>query len=497
MARDGRIITYRQMNEASNQGAHLFRQKGLKAGDGIALFCENHPRFLEICWAAQRAGLYFTCIPTKLTAGEVAYILRDCEAKIFIASSELRAVAQEVMALVPGVTGLLLDQAAAGFASYEAEIAGQPVTPIADETAGGDMLYSSGTTGRPKGVRQPLQNVPVDAPYALAMVCAGLFGFNAETVYLSPAPLYHAAPLRYCMSAQRLGGTVIVMDHFDPEQALSLIERYRVTASQWVPTMFIRMLKMPEAQRKAYDISSMKVAIHAAAPCPIPVKRAMIEWWGPVLHEYYAGTEANCFCHVNSEEWLKHPGTVGQSLLGAAHICDEEGNELPVGEDGVIYFASNNRFEYHNDPEKSARARHRLHPEWSTLGDVGRLDADGFLYLTDRKAFMIISGGVNIYPQETENLLIAHPKVADVAVIGVPSEEFGEEVKAVVQPIDWDEAGPELAAELIAYCRGQLSPLKCPRTVDFERDLPRQPTGKLYKRLIRDKYWGNDAARMA
>ncbi len=286
------------------------------------------------------------------------------------------------------------------------------------------------------------------------------------------------------------------MEHFDAEQALADIARYGITAGQFVPTMFVRMLKLPDAVRLAYDVSSLKSAIHAAAPCPVDVKRRMIAWWGPVIHEYYAGTEGNGFCYVGSADWLAHPGTVGKSLLGAVHVCDDEGNELATGEEGTIYFASQNQFHYHNDPKKTAESRHPLHPDWSTLGDVGRLDDEGFLYLTDRKAFMIISGGVNIYPQEAENLLVAHPKVVDVAVIGVPNEEFGEEVKAVVQPASWDEAGPALAEELIAYCRERLSPVKCPRSIDFERELPRHPTGKLYKRLIRDRYWGKRESRI-
>jgi len=298
------------------------------------------------------------------------------------------------------------------------------------------------------------------------------------------------------MAIQRFGGTVVIMDHFDAEEALKAIETYKASASQWVPTMFIRMLKMPDETRLKYDVSSMKTAIHAAAPCPVDVKRKMIEWWGPVLHEYYAGTEGNGFVYTNSQDWLAHPGTVGRALVGEVHICGEDGKEVPVGEEGVIYFASENQFEYYNDPKKTAESRHPEHPTWSTLGDVGRLDADGFLYLTDRKAFMIISGGVNIYPQETENVLIGHPRVADVAVIGVPNEDFGEEVKAVVQPANWADAGPALAEELMAYCREHLSPIKCPRSIDFMEELPRHPTGKLYKRLIRDRYWGKRESRI-
>jgi acyl-CoA synthetase (AMP-forming)/AMP-acid ligase II len=496
MAESGQTLTYRQLESLSNQGAQLFRKLELKPGDGIAIFMENNLLFLPICWAAQRAGLYFTCISSRLTAGEVEYIVKDCGAKAFIASHGLAKVAQEIVPLIDGVARFSVGGAMDGYERYEDVTANLPSTPIGDQVAGADMLYSSGTTGRPKGVRIALQGTPIDAPSPLMMLVQGLFGLNQDSIYLSPAPLYHAAPLRYSMTVQRVGGTVVVMEHFDAERALAHIQNYGITASQFVPTMFVRMLKLPDEVRLKYDVSTLKSAIHAAAPCPIDVKRKMIEWWGPVIHEYYAGTEGNGFCYVGSADWLTHPGTVGKSLLGAIHICDDEGNEVATGEEGTIYFASQNDFQYHNDPKKTAESRHPAHPDWSTLGDVGKLDAEGFLYLTDRKAFMIISGGVNIYPQETENLLISHPKVTDVAVIGVPNEEFGEEVKAVVQPANWSDAGPALAEELVAYCRERLSPIKCPRSVDFEKELPRHPTGKLYKRLIRDRYWGKRDSRI-
>ncbi len=496
MAASGETLTYRQLDALSNQGAQLFRKLGLRTGDCIAIFMENNLLYLPICWAAQRAGLYFTCISSRLTAGEVEYIVRDSGAKILIASAGLAKIAGEVKALLPGVKTLGIGGSIPGFENYEQASGEMPATPIADETSGIDMLYSSGTTGRPKGVRVALQGQPIDAPNGLIMLVQGLFGFGPDSIYLSPAPLYHAAPLRYSMTVQRLGGTVIVMEHFDAERALAHIGQYRANASQWVPTMFVRMLKLPAEVRANYDVSSMKSAVHAAAPCPIDVKRKMIEWWGPVIHEYYAGTEGNGFCYVGSADWLAHPGTVGKSLLGPIHVCADEGREVPVGEEGTIYFEGETLFSYHNDPKKTAESRHPAHPNWSTLGDVGKLDSEGYLYLTDRKAFMIISGGVNIYPQEAENLLISHPRVADVAVIGVPNEEFGEEVKAVVQPADWRDAGPALADELIAYCRERLSPIKCPRSVDFEPELPRHPTGKLYKRLIRDRYWGKRDSRI-
>jgi len=496
MAGSGETLTYHALEARTNQGAQLLRALGLRTGDVVAIFMENNIRYLEVCWAAQRSGLYYTCISSRLTAGEVEYIVRDSGAKLLVASHELAMVAAELTAALPDVNRFMVGGKIEGFRSWEETAAAMPANRIANETAGADMLYSSGTTGRPKGVRHPLLGLPIDTPNALVGLVTMLFGLNESTIYLSPAPLYHAAPLRYCMTVHRLGGTVVVMEHFDAELALKYIEQYRASGSQWVPTMFIRMLKLPDAVRLKYDISSMKSAIHAAAPCPIEVKRKMIEWWGPVIHEYYAGTEGNGFCYVGSADWLAHPGTVGRSLLGEIHICGENGEEMPTGEEGTIYFAGTTAFEYHNDPKKTAESRHPTHPDWSTLGDVGRLDADGFLYLTDRKAFMIISGGVNIYPQETENVLVGHPKIADAAVIGVPNEEFGEEVKAVVQPIDWSDAGPALAEELIAYCRERLSPVKCPRSVDFERELPRHPTGKLYKRLIRDRYWGKRESRI-
>jgi acyl-CoA synthetase (AMP-forming)/AMP-acid ligase II len=414
---------------------------------------------------------------------------------VFIASATTRDVAS---ALGPRFTDLagrfLVGGSCQGYASYEAAIAQQPATPIEDEQEGADLLYSSGTTGRPKGVKQHLPRQPAGTSNALVALLKGLYGVDENSVYLSPAPFYHAAPLRFCMSSQRLGATCVLMEHFDAAAALELIERYRVTTSQWVPTMFIRMLKLPEAERRRHDLSSLRIAVHAAAPCPVPVKQQMIEWWGPVLYEYYAGTEGNGFTSIDSTEWLAHKGSVGRALNAKIHILDDEGKELPPGQPGAIYFEGGPTFEYHNAPEKTASSR--TAQGWSTLGDIGYLDHEGYLYLTDRKANMIISGGVNIYPQEAENLLVTHPKVADVAVFGIPNEDFGEEVKAVVQPVDLSDAGPELERELIAFCQTQLAKLKCPRSIDFEAELPRHPTGKLYKRLLRDRYWGNRNSRI-
>jgi long-chain acyl-CoA synthetase len=494
MAASGETVTYRQLDERSNQGAQLFRKLGLKPGDGIAIFMENNVHYMPICWAAQRSGLYFTCISSRLTAGEIEYIVKDCGAKVFITSKPVGAVADEVADRMPGVRKYMLNGASAGYEALEAALAPMPITPVADETPGADMLYSSGTTGRPKGVKRALTGGPLVQANPLMMLVKMLYQFDEHTAYLSPAPLYHAAPLRYNMTVHGFGGTSIIMEHFDAEDALAQIQKHKATHSQWVPTMFVRMLKLPEEARRKYDVSSMKVAIHAAAPCPIPIKHKMIDWWGPVIYEYYAGTEGNGFCAIKSEEWLAHPGSVGKPLLGELHIMDEAGQECATGEPGTIFFANGPEFTYHNDPKKTAEARNEQ--GWSTLGDVGYVDTDGFLYLTDRKAFMIISGGVNIYPQEAENVLINHPKVADVAVIGVPNEDFGEEVKAVVQPMNWADATPALAAELIAYCREHLSQIKCPHSVDFDRELPRHPTGKLYKRLVRDRYWGNRESKI-
>ena len=493
--KQGVTITYGALEAASNRAAHLFRSLGLAPGDGIALVLENSPRFYEAVWGAQRAGLYYTPMSTRLTPGEAEYIVEDCDAKVLITSRATAGLAEALRDRLPRlVARFAIDGPLPGYASWEEAVARQPATPIADEMEGSDLLYSSGTTGRPKGVKLKLRRDPLGSPPALVRLVQQLYGFGPEMVYLSPAPLYHAAPLRFNFAVQRLGGTCVIMEHFDAAEFLRLIAEHRVTHTQVVPTMFIRMLKLPEAERVRHDVSSLRLAIHAAAPCPIPIKEAMIAWWGPRIVEYYAGTEGNGFCAIRSDEWLAHKGSVGRAILGTIHILDDAFQELPLGEPGTIYFEGGAGFEYHKDPAKTASSRS---PQgWSTLGDIGYVDAEGYLYLTDRKANMIISGGVNIYPQECENLLATHPKVADCAVFGVPNEDFGEEVKAVVQPVDMAEAGPALEAELIAFCRTQLSPIKCPRSIDFEPELPRHPTGKLYKRLLRDRYWKGHASRI-
>src|SRR5262245_11448133 len=442
MAGSGVEVTWIELEDASNRGAQLFRALGLRRGDHIAILLENHPEFFKICWAAQRAGLYYTPISWRLQPQEVEYIVNNCEAKVFITSNARRDVVEPLVDKMPGVQRrYMLDGTAPGFESWEAAVRQQPAEPIADQSEGASMLYSSGTTGYPKGVKRPLLDAPFGTVEGLGVLSV-LYGMAPESIYLSPAPLYHAAPLGFTMTCLRQGVKVVVLEHFDAEASLAAIERYRITHSQWVPTMFVRMLKLPEDVRKKYDVSSLRCAIHAAAPCPIPVKEAMIEWWGPVIYEYYAGTEGNGFVQLNSADWLAHKGSVGRALNCTVHICEDDGNELPIGEPGTIYVDGGGAFEYYKDPEKTAGSRH---PKgWTTLGDVGYLDNDGYLYLTDRKHFMIISGGVNIYPQEAENVLITHPKVVDVAVFGVPNQDFGEEVKAVVQPRDMSEATPEL-----------------------------------------------------
>jgi acyl-CoA synthetase (AMP-forming)/AMP-acid ligase II len=491
MAGSGRTLTYAALEARSNQAAHLFRACGLKRGDVIAILMLNGIDYLPLAWGAQRSGLIYTCISTKLTAEEAGYIVTDSAAKLLVVSAELEGVARDL----PDVAHRFsCGGDIHGFLRLEDSLDAQPTTRIADESSGRDMLYSSGTTGRPKGIIGPLPTGPIDQPDALTGLVGMLFGFEGGMIYLSPAPLYHAAPLRYCMAVHKYGGTVVVMERFDAEQYLALIERHRVTHSQVVPTMFVKILKLPDDVRERYDLSSVKAIIHAAAPCPIEVKERMIAWLGPVIFEYYSATEGAGFTAIGPEEWMRKKGSVGKSLLGEIRILDEDGKLLPPGREGRIYFHGGPPVSYHNAPEKTAEVTGE---HGATFGDIGYVDADGYLFLTDRASYMIISGGVNVYPQETENVLVMHPKVADVAVIGVPNDELGEEVKAVVQPKDWADAGPELAAELIEYCRARLSHIKCPRSVDFDPELPRHDTGKLYKRLVKDRYWPKKGATAA
>ncbi|WP_063130508.1 acyl-CoA synthetase [Nocardia fusca] len=492
VAETGETLTYRELEDNSVRLARHLHAAGLRRGDHVALLSGNDPKVYEAYWAALRSGLYITAVNRHLSPAEISYIVNDCGAKALIASAGLREAAEAIVAQTPEVEiRLAFGGPVEGYESYEDALAAQPPQPLPDQPRGADMLYSSGTTGRPKGIKQPLSDQQVGDPPGdpYTAVFGPLYGFDTESVYLSPAPLYHAAPLRFGGVVQALGGTLVVMERFDAEQALAAIERYRVTHSQWVPTMFVRMLKLDEAVRSRYDISSLKVAVHAAAPCAVDVKRAMIEWWGPVLYEYYASTEANGATFIDSEQWLRKPGSVGPAGMGSIRVCGDDGAELPTGEIGTIYFERDELpFAYHNDPAKTEAAIHPDHPTWTTTGDIGYVDAEGFLFLTDRKAFMIISGGVNIYPQEIEDALALHPSVLDVAVIGIPDEEMGESVQAVVQPAPGTTPGPELAAELRDYLRERIAHYKVPRGIDFADELPRTPTGKLVKGKLRAQY---------
>ncbi|MEX0949643.1 MAG: acyl-CoA synthetase [Acidimicrobiia bacterium] len=499
MASSGLVVTNRELDEGSNRLAHLLRDRGLEFGDHIAIFMDNNAHYLQVAWAAQRSGLYFTPINFHFTAQEVAYILDNSDSQAVIVSASLGRVVDELLEVMPERvhTRLIVGADKDGWERYETAVAAFPSEPLDEELEGHGMFYSSGTTGRPKGIKYPLVRKPAGTPEPMLAGFGPIYGIDETSTYLSPAPMYHAAPLQFCIAMSRLGSTSVILERFDPESLLQAIEKYSVTHAQFVPTMFVRMLKLPEETRNKYDVSSLQLAIHAAAPCPVSVKREMIEWWGPIIFEYYSATEGTGSTMINSEEWLAHPGSVGRSYTGTLHILDEEDNPVPTGESGVVWFEPGERsitFEYHKDPDKTASAHNR--EGWATVGDMGYLDEEGFLYLTDRRDFMIVSGGVNIYPQEAENALIAHPKVLDVAVFGVPNEDMGEEVKAVVQPIDMADAGPDLERELIEFCRTQLSHYKCPRTVDFSDDLPRQPTGKLYKRLLRDRYWGDQTSKI-
>jgi long-chain acyl-CoA synthetase len=492
MASSGERLSFAELETRSRRLAHLLRDRGLECGAHMAVLLDNNLRYFEVCWAARRAGLFITPVNWHLGPGEAGYIVEDCGATALVTSNHLESLARELGQRLGSVTTrLVVDDAVEGFEDYEAAIASQPHTPLEEETAGALMFYSSGTTGRPKGILPNIEPAPFGTPTGLDMLTQALYGFEPGMVYLCPAPLYHAAPIAWSLATQRAGGTVVVMERFDAEGVLAAIEEHRVTHVQFVPTHFIRMLRLDPEIRERYDLSSLRTVIHAAAPCPVEIKRQMLDWFGPIIYEYYAGSEGSGFCAVGPEEWLAHPGTVGRPLGVTLHITDEDGTEQPTGEVGQIWFESGVRFQYHHDEEKT-KAAFNEHG-WSTLGDVGYLDAEGYLYLTDRISHMIISGGVNIYPQEIEDVVVMHLGVADVAVIGAPDEEMGESVMAVVQPTDPDADEDALAAELNALCRAQLAGFKCPRQYRFTASLPRLPTGKLLKRVVREEFGGSSA----
>ena len=503
MADSGEILTYSAFDQRTNQVAHLLRSEGLTRLGHYAIFMENSLAYTEICGGGERSGLYYTCINSYLTADELAYIINNSESEVIFTSAAklhtVRAALSQCSRIRRCfiVDGYTLEPASLEplYRSYADAIRHLATTPIEDEFLGTSMLYSSCTTGRPKGIIRPL---PECAPADLLPIYGfllNLWQYREGMIYLSPAPLYHSAPQAAVGLTLRAGGTVVIMTRFDAERYLDYVAQYQVTHSQLVPTMFSRMLKLPAEVRSSADVSSLEIAIHAAAPCPAKVKEDMIDWWGPIIHEYYGATEGLGFTACDSHEWLAHRGTVGRVMLGEIAILDETGAPAPAGEPGEIWFKTATEFSYFNNQEKAAEAT-SLDGSMSTVGDVGYLDDDGFLHLTDRSTFMIISGGVNIYPQETEDLLITHEKVSDAAVFGVPNEDFGEEVKAVVQVMPGIKETGELAQELMAFCALNLSPQKCPRSIDFEAELPRLPTGKLYKRLLKDRYWADHKTRI-
>jgi acyl-CoA synthetase (AMP-forming)/AMP-acid ligase II len=482
----GQTRTYAELEDRSNRVAHLLRDRGLKPGDNVAILVENRAEYFDVVWGAMRAGLLVTPINWHLAPEEAAYIVADCGASALFAS----AACHDVLAALPATDEMarfVVEGGAPGFEDFEAALDAQPSTPIADESEGNWMFYSSGTTGKPKGIRPPEIGGALGSPNAFTALVGGLFGGSERTCYLSPAPLYHAAPLGWATAVQRLGGTVVQMERFDPESFLALIEEHRVSLVQVVPTHLVRLLKVPADRRSQHDLSSLEVVVHAAAPCPVDVKRAVIDWLGPIVHEYYSGSEGVGFCAIGPQEWLDHPGSVGRSLLGKVHIVNDVGVEVEAGVEGQVWFEAPRRFDYHGDPEKTSAAFNER--GWSTFGDVGRVDDEGYLYLTDRVSNMIISGGVNIYPREIEDVLIAHPAVVDVAVIGVTDPEMGEAVRAVVQPDEMPVDPSALEAELIEYVRQRIARFKSPRSVVFLDELPRMLTGKVARRMLPDEVW--------
>ncbi len=485
-ASDGTVLSYLELESRSNQTARLLRGLGLKPGDGIVIMCQNDPLYYELVWGAHRAGLYYTPVSWHSKAEEVVYILENSESKAFIASSRFAEVAEQTKQMMDReIAYLSIFDLIPGFESLELARDQHPKDPFEDQTSGREMLYTSGTTGKPKGVKFPLNGKPID--YAPADDMALAHEYANQPVVMAPGPLYHASPLMSTRSAHRFGGTVVVIDKFDAEETLRFIQDYSVTHLICVPTHFLRLLSLPQKVRDSYDVSSLKMIMHTGAPCPVETKYAIIDWFGPIVLEVYAGTERVGGTVINSQEWLAHPGSIGRVIEGKAHVVDESNWQvLQTGETGVIYFDSGESFVYHGD---EAKTKSVYSPQgWRTMGDIGYMDEDGYIFLTDRKSNMIISGGVNVYPQESENRLLTHPKVHDVAVIGIPNVDFGEEVKAVVQVAPGIETNNALAGELIDYCKEVLASVKCPRTIDFVNKLPREDNGKLYKKQLLERY---------
>ncbi|OBH43428.1 fatty-acid--CoA ligase FadD4 [Mycobacterium mantenii] len=487
-------ISFAQLEARANRLAHYLRGVGLREGDTVAVVMENNEHMHAVMWGVRRCGLYYATISTHLTAPEAAYIVENSGARAIIGSRATRALCaglgEQLPGGLPGVR-LLADDDLDGWERYPECVASCPDTPIADESEGDLLQYSSGTTGRPKGIRRALpQTSPQQSGVMLAPLLSAV-GIDQHAVYLSPAPLYHTAPSFWSMSTQALGATVVMLERFDAQDALEAIARYQVTHGQFVPTMFVRMLKLPASVRSAYDTSSLRRVVHAAAPCPPEIKRQMIDWWGPIVDEYYGSSEGAGASYIRAEEWLTHPGSVGRPMVGCAHVLGDDGVELPPGQPGEIYFEGGLSFSYLNDDAKTAVARNDR--GWVSVGDIGYLDEDGYLYLTDRRHHMIISGGVNIYPQETEDLLICHPKVLDAAVFGTPDAAMGQSVKAAVQTVDPADATDEFAGELLDWLRDRLARYKCPRSISFEAQLPRTDAGKIYKSALARKYGADES----
>jgi long-chain acyl-CoA synthetase len=485
----GNTITYRELEQRSRKLACYLRTNGVAKDDHLAIMMANAADYLTVCWAAQRLGVAYTPINWHLAADETAYILENSDAKALIVSDHARPALEIISGSLHGILVRLTTGAPFGsFKNLDHIIESVGDNADVGHHEGNVMFYSSGTTGRPKGIIRKQGKIVWGHFAAHDMYLRTTYGLDQDTVYLVTAPLYHAAALVWAMNVLRGGGTAIVMEKFDPLEVLRLIEAHRVTHAQFVPTMFLRMLRLSEADRRRYGVSSLKVVLHAAAPCPIHIKNQMIEWLGPLIHEYYAGSERNGLTAVDSAAWAAHPGTVGRAVVGQIHIVGEDGSELPPGQDGLIYFSGGNLFEYYKDPVKTAAAFNGL--GWSTLGDMGHVDRDGFLFLADRRTDLIISGGVNIYPKEVEDALIQHPAVSDVAVIGLPNVEYGQEVKAIVELHAGVVPGADLAEEMTNFCRLRIAAYKCPKSIDFAT-LPRLPNGKMLKRQIRDSYVGN------
>jgi long-chain acyl-CoA synthetase len=488
----GTVIGFGELEARANRLAHYFRRAGLAEGDVVAILMENNEHIHAIMWAARRSGLYYVPINTHLTAPEAAYIIDNGAAKAIIGSAALRKTCENLGEHLPnGLPALLMiagpdpNGDLDGWQRYPECVAGQPDTAVSDEREGDLLQYSSGTTGRPKGIKRELTHVsPAETPGIVSPLIGSWM--HPDSVYLSPAPLYHTAPSVWSMSVQAAGITTVIMEKFDAEGALDAIQRHRVTHGQFVPAMFTRILKLPEQVRNSYDLSSLQRVIHAAAPCPVDIKKQMMDWLGPIVDEYYGSSEAVGATWISAEEWLTHPGSVGKPVRGIPHILDEDGKEVPAGQTGEIYFEGGYTFEYLNDAAKTTASRDKN--GWVSVGDVGYLNDEGYLYLTDRRHHLIISGGVNIYPQEAENLLITHPRVLDAAVFGIPDDDMGQSVKAVVQTVDPTDATGEFAAELLDWLRDRLAHYKCPRSISFDAQLPRTDTGKLLKNELVKKY---------